>query len=111
MSVQEILIPDIGGSDDVEVIEVLVAVGDAVALEDPLVTLESDKASMDVPSPAAGVVKELKISVGDTVSEGSAVLLLEVEEEAANVDAAPTQAAPTPAEAPVIITVLPEKSD
>ena len=58
-------------------IEILVAVGDTVAVEDPLITLESDKATMDVPSPAAGVVKAIHVKVGDNVSEGSAVLDLE----------------------------------
>ena len=75
----EIRVPDIGGYDDVPVIEVLVAVGDTVALDQGLVTLESDKATMEVPSSAAGVVRELKVKVGDTVSEGSVVAVLEAE--------------------------------
>jgi pyruvate dehydrogenase E2 component (dihydrolipoamide acetyltransferase) len=70
-------VPDIGDFKDVPVIEVFVKPGDAVKPEDPLVTLESDKATMDVPAPSAGVVKELKVKVGDKVSEGSVVLLLE----------------------------------
>ena len=73
----EVKVPDIGDFDSVPVIEVHVSEGDTIAAEDPLVTLESDKAAMDVPSPAAGVVKSLKISVGDKVSEGSVILLLE----------------------------------
>ena len=73
----EIRVPDIGDFADVPVIEVLVAVGDEVAVEDPLVTLESDKATMDVPSPAAGTVRELRIAVGDTVSEGTPIMLLD----------------------------------
>jgi dihydrolipoamide dehydrogenase len=73
----EITVPDIGDFTDVPVIEVLVKEGDEVAVEDPLITLESDKASMDVPSPQAGKVAELKVSVGDTVSAGSLVLVLE----------------------------------
>ncbi len=68
----EVKVPDIGDFKDVPVIEVLVKPGDAVKAEDSLVTLESDKATMDVPSPVAGVVKELKVKVGDKVSEGSA---------------------------------------
>ncbi|MGV4428965.1 biotin/lipoyl-containing protein, partial [Pandoraea pneumonica] len=72
----DVKVPDIGGYDDVPVIEVLVKVGDTVTAEQSLVTLESDKASMDVPSPAAGVVKELKVNVGDKVSEGSLILVL-----------------------------------
>ncbi len=75
----EVTVPDIGDFDEVPVIEVHVAEGDTIAAEDPLVTLESDKAAMDVPSPAAGVVKALKVSVGDKVSEGSVILLLEGE--------------------------------
>ncbi|MCG8460947.1 MAG: FAD-dependent oxidoreductase, partial [Holophagales bacterium] len=70
-------IPDLGGVDDVTVLEVLVAVGDGVEAEDPLLTLESDKASMDVPSPEAGVVKELRIAAGDGVEEGTVVVILE----------------------------------
>jgi dihydrolipoamide dehydrogenase len=73
----EVKVPDIGDFRDIPVIEVLVKPGDAVGKEDPLVTLESDKATMDVPSPAAGVVKELKLKVGDKVSEGSLILTLE----------------------------------
>ena len=68
---KEASVPDIGGYDDVPVIEVLVAVGDTVAKDQGLVTLESDKATMEVPAPFAGVVKELKVKVGDAVSEGS----------------------------------------
>ena len=73
----EVKVPDIGDFTDVPVIEILVAPGDEVAPEDALITLESDKATMDVPSPAAGVVKELKVEVGDTVSMGSLILMLE----------------------------------
>ncbi len=73
----EVRVPDIGDFDDVPVIEILVSVGDSVAVEDPLVTLESDKATMDVPAPLAGVVKELSVSVGDRVSEGSLLLTLD----------------------------------
>ena len=73
----EVRVPDIGDFDDVPVIEILVSVGDTVAVEDPLVTLESDKATMDVPAPFAGVVNELSVSVGDRVSEGSLLLTLD----------------------------------
>ncbi len=73
----EVLVPDIGNFDSVDVIEVLVKVGDAIAKEDPLITLESDKASMDIPSSHAGTVKELKVKVGDKVSKGSLILLVE----------------------------------
>jgi dihydrolipoamide dehydrogenase len=73
----EVRVPDIGDFDDVPVIEVLVSVGDTVAVEDPLVTLESDKATMDVPAPFAGVIKELSVSVGDRVAQGTLLLTLD----------------------------------
>ena len=73
----EVKVPDIGDFKDVPVIEVMVRPGDVVEPEDALVTLESDKATMDVPAPAAGTVKALKVKVGDKVSEGSVILLLE----------------------------------
>ena len=79
VSAVEVAVPDIGEFADVPVIEVLVAAGDTVAVEDPLVTLESDKATMDVPSPSAGTVKELRVKVGDKVSQGSVILTLEAE--------------------------------
>ena len=77
MSVIEVKVPDIGDFKDVPVIGVEVSPGDTVKAEDPLVTLESDKATMEVPAPASGVVKEIKLKVGDKVSEGTLVLLLE----------------------------------
>src|SRR5438132_6681738 len=83
MSTIEVKVPDIGDFKDVPVIEVLVKPGDTVAAEDSLVTLESDKATMDVPSPAAGVVKDLKVKLGDKVSEGSLILTLEAAGDAA----------------------------
>ena len=76
--IREVLVPDIGDFADVPVIEVLVSPGDTVAPEDPLVTLESDKATMDVPAPFGGTVAEIRVSVGDTVSEGSPILALQV---------------------------------
>jgi pyruvate dehydrogenase E2 component (dihydrolipoamide acetyltransferase) len=81
----EVLVPDIGDFKDVEVIEVLVKPGDSVAKEQSLVTLESDKATMEIPSPAAGVVRDLKVKLGDKVSEGALLLMLE---EAAEGDSA-----------------------
>jgi pyruvate dehydrogenase E2 component (dihydrolipoamide acetyltransferase) len=93
-----VTVPDIGDFSDVPVIEILVAVGDTVAVEDPLVTLESDKATMDVPSPAAGVVKAIHVKVGDSVSEGSLVLDLEpAAGDAARSPAAEEAPAPIPA--------------
>lgn len=77
---KEVTIPDIGGASDVDVIEVMVKVGQAVEKEEALITLEGDKATMEIPSPAAGKIKELKIKVGDKVSEGSLILVLETEE-------------------------------
>src|SRR5690606_24365916 len=84
----EVKVPDIGGYDDVPVIEVLVAVGDTVAKDQGLVTLESEKATMEVPSPAAGVVKEVRVKVDDKVSEGAVVAVVEVEAAEAPVGAA-----------------------
>ena len=77
--VMEVRVPDIGDFTDVPVIEIHVAPGDEVALEDPLVTLESDKATMDVPAPLAGVVAQLGVKIGDRVSEGSVLLTLETD--------------------------------
>ena len=71
MAAQEIRVPDIGDFTDVPIIEILVNPGDTVAAEDPLVTLESDKATLDVPSPVAGTVVSLAVAIGDTVSEGT----------------------------------------
>ncbi|MEA2123509.1 MAG: hypothetical protein QOI80_291, partial [Solirubrobacteraceae bacterium] len=75
--VVEVKVPDIGDFTDVPVIEILVEPGQAVDAEAPLVVLESDKATMEVPSPQSGVVKEIKVAIGDTVSEGSVVLTME----------------------------------
>ena len=77
MSTQKIIIPDIGAFDDVDVIEVLVNVGDIIKTDDPLLTLETEKASMDIPATTSGVIKELKIQVGDKVKEGSLIGLIE----------------------------------
>lgn len=74
---KEILVPDIGDFSDVDVIEVLVQIGDTVSIDDPLITLESDKASMDIPAAEGGVVKEIKVAVGDKVSQGSPIIVLE----------------------------------
>ena len=96
MSQIEVKVPDIGDFKEVEVIELLVKPGDTVQAEQSLITVESDKASMEIPSSAAGVVKELKVKLGDKVSEGSLVLLLEASGAAA--------AAPAPAAAPAAAT-------
>ena len=87
--IREVLVPDIGDFADVPVIEVLVSPGDTVAPEDPLVTLESDKATMDVPAPFGGTVAEIRVSVGDTVSEGSPILALQVQSNGAQPESEP----------------------
>ncbi len=96
MSQIEIKVPDIGDFKEVEVIELLVKPGDTVKAEQSLITVESDKASMEIPSSAAGVVKELKVKLGDKVAEGSLILMLE----AGDAAAAPAPAAAAPAAAP-----------
>ncbi|WP_374012336.1 dihydrolipoyl dehydrogenase [Pseudoxanthomonas koreensis] len=94
----EVKVPDIGDYSDVPVIEVLVAVGDTVSKDQGLVTLESDKATLEVPSTVDGVVKEIKVKLGDTLSEGSVVVVLDVA--GATPASAPAAAAPAPAAAP-----------
>ncbi|HZX28038.1 MAG TPA: dihydrolipoyllysine-residue acetyltransferase [Telluria sp.] len=96
MSMVEVKVPDIGDFKEVEVIEVMVKPGDTIKVDQSLITVESDKASMEIPSSHAGVVKELKVKVGDKVKEGTLVLLLE---EGAGAAAAPAAAAPAPAAA------------
>ncbi|RXD53166.1 biotin/lipoyl-containing protein, partial [Xanthomonas perforans] len=102
--IKEALVPDIGDYSDVPVIEVLVSVGDTVSKDQSLVTLESDKATMEVPSSVAGVVKELKVKVGDSLSQGALVALIEVADAGAEAAkpaaAAPAKAAPAAAPAP-----------
>ena len=77
MSLQDVLVPDIGNFDSVDVIEILVKAGDSIAKDDSLITVESDKASMDIPAPFAGVVKEVKLKVGDKIAQGHLMLTLE----------------------------------
>ncbi|WP_345842640.1 dihydrolipoyllysine-residue acetyltransferase [Shewanella algae] len=98
---KQVLVPDIGG-DEVQVIEICANVGDSLAAEDSIITVESDKATMDIPAPFAGVLKELKVAVGDSVSEGTLIALMAAEgAEAAPVAEAPkAEAAPAPAAAP-----------
>lgn len=97
---EELRIPDIGGAVDVDVIDVLVKPGDTVKVEDSLVTLEGDKATMDIPATAAGTVKELKIKVGDKVSQGSVILILEADGAAGAVAAPVKEAEQAPAKQP-----------
>jgi pyruvate dehydrogenase E2 component (dihydrolipoamide acetyltransferase) len=96
----EVKVPDIGDFTDVPVIEVLVKAGDSVKAEDSLVTLESDKATMDVPSPSAGIIKDVKVKLGDKVSEGSVIVTLEAAAANGGKAASPAQAAAAPATAP-----------
>jgi dihydrolipoamide dehydrogenase len=103
MALIEVKVPDIGDFKDVGVIELLISPGDTVAAEQSLITVESDKASMEIPSSQAGVVKELKVKVGDRVSEGSVILMLE-----AAATAAPTSAPAAPAAAPVAAAQAPQ---
>jgi pyruvate dehydrogenase E2 component (dihydrolipoamide acetyltransferase) len=102
--VKDILVPDIGDFEGVEVIEIMVSVGDVISVEDPLVSLESDKAAMEIPSPQAGTIKAVKVSIGDTVSQGDLLVTMEVSETAQAAEAAtaqqPEQAAPAPAAEP-----------
>lgn len=93
----DVLVPDIGNFDSVDVIEVLVKVGDELALEDSLITVESDKASMDIPSPVAGIVKSVTVKVGDKVAKDS--LLMQVESQAQAAKSAPAAAPPAQAKA------------
>ena len=107
----EVKVPDIGDFDDVPVIGILVSVGDTIAEEDPLIELESDKATMEVPSPVSGTVTEIKVSEGDNVSEGAVILLVEAAGDApapapvqvASAPAAPAEA-PAAAPAPAAVT-------
>ena len=113
----DIALPDIGDFHDVEVIEILVAVGDSVAVEDSLMTLESDKATMEIPSPNAGVVSEVRIAIGDKINKGDVIFVIDsadaveepvvadevAEEPAVQVEAAPAE--PTPAAAAQVPSV------
>ena len=106
MAIQDILVPDIGNFDSVDVIEVLVKAGDSVAQEDSLITVESDKASMDIPSPFSGVVKEVKMKVGDKVAQGSLIITMDV----TDAGAAPAVEKPAVAEKPAVLKeAIPER--
>lgn len=119
--IKDILVPDIGDFDGVEVIEIMVTAGDAINIEDPIVSLESDKAAMEIPSPFAGTVKEIKVNLGDQVSEGSLLITIEAsessaipaEESAASEEAkpaAPESPAPAPVAAPAVPAQAPQAS-
>ncbi len=115
MSLQDVLVPDIGNFDSVDVIEVLIKAGDTIAKDDSLVTVESDKASMDIPAPFAGVVKEVKLKVGDKIAQGHLILTLEADSISENKPAA-AEAKTAPAQAPAsapkeaITAAIPEPS-
>jgi pyruvate dehydrogenase E2 component (dihydrolipoyllysine-residue acetyltransferase) len=124
MSLQKVLVPDIGGAKNVDVIEVFVKAGDSIAKDASLITLEGDKATMEVPSPYSGTVKKVSIKVGDKVSEGSVILELETQasaassakqpaqnEQPAQKAAAPKKAAQTPAPTPVATSTSEEEED
>jgi dihydrolipoamide dehydrogenase len=102
----DVLVPDIGNFDSVDVIEVLVKVGDELALEDSLITVESDKASMDIPSPVAGIVKSVTVKVGDKVAKDS--LLIQVESQAQAAKSAPAAKAEAPAKSEPAPTAAPQ---
>jgi pyruvate dehydrogenase E2 component (dihydrolipoamide acetyltransferase) len=101
-SLKEIVVPDIGDFDSVEVIEILVSEGDAVAVEDSLISVESDKATMEIPAPEAGVITEIKIALGDKVSMGSLILMLEPSGEPA-----PAKATAEPAQQSALVAAAP----
>jgi len=113
MAVVEVKVPDIGDFKDVEVIEVLVKAGDTIAVDQSLVTVESDKASMEIPSSAAGVVKALRVKLGDKVSEGSVLLELETSDDAAqpasaaSASSAPAAAPPAPTDTALAVQAPP----
>ena len=110
MALKDVLVPDIGNFDSVDVIEVLIKAGDTIAKDDSLITVESDKASMDIPAPFAGVVKEVKVKIGDKVAEGTLILTLEASDVAtATVEVKPASVPEVPkAAAPV--AAIPEPS-
>jgi len=86
MSFTAIKVPDIGDFQDVEIIEIICKIGDTVVAEDPLISVESDKATMEVPSPTAGIVREIKVKVGDKVSAGTLILQMEETEVSTEID-------------------------
>ncbi len=105
--IKEALVPDIGDYSDVPVIEVLVSVGDTVSKDQSLVTLESDKATMEVPSSVSGVVKEIKVKLGDSLSQGALVALIEVADAGAAAAAKPAAALLRPPRRPRPLLRLP----
>lgn len=107
MTIKEILVPDIGNFKDVEIIEIMVKPGDTLAADDSIMTVESDKAAMDIPAPFAGTVTELKIKVGDKVSAGTAMLMLDTAGVAVASSSAPLVTSFTPVATPGVANVPP----
>ena len=107
MTAMLVKVPDIGDFKDIPIIEIFVKPGDVVKAEDSLVTLESDKATMDVPAPAGGTVREVRVKLGDKVSEGSVVLVLE----AAGAAAAPAAPVSEPKQAQPVVAGSPAATD
>lgn len=110
MSLKEVLVPDIGNFDSVDVIEVLIKAGDTISKDDSLMTVESDKASMDIPAPFAGVVKEVKVKVGDKVAQGHLILILEGAESDTPVAAKPAPALDSAKAEQTHVAPIPEAS-
>jgi len=96
MSIKEIVVPDIGDFDSVEVIEVLVAEGDVVQVEDSLITVESDKASMEIPSSESGKIVKIRVALGDDISEGSVIVMMDVDDSAKPSSSEKEQSSPAP---------------
>src|ERR1700681_3287484 len=97
-TVLEVKVPDIGDFTNVDVIEVMVKPGDTVGVDDPLIAIESEKATMEVPAPHSGVIKDIKVKLGDKVSEGSLILTLEADDDVPTAEAI-TSTAPHPSKA------------
>ena len=106
-NIEKILLPDIGDFDEIEVIEVIISVGDEIEKDDSIITLESDKATMEIPTPFSGKIKSISVNVGDRISEGTVIAEIEVSESAAEESAATEQAVETPVEQSVSEKIAP----
>ena len=110
MAVKEIFVPDIGDFKDVPIIEILVKVGDTVKAEESLITVESDKATMEIPTPSAGVIKEIKVKLGDVVNTGSLIAIMEHGDAVASAGGAPQSAPAAHPPAPTVSAAMPSTS-
>ena len=112
-NIKNIELPDIGDFDEVEVIEILVSVGDTIEADDSIITLESDKASMEIPSPNAGVVKEIHINLGDKISQGDSIISLETtqSDSDSSADDSVNEQTPTEGESSIVPVVVPDIGD